>query len=83
MLTYDDLSGDQRELAECIGIDNYIEIIKYCGGCSVYFPCEEVICRVVRNRQIINEFNGANYRKLSKKYKLSERQIRNIINGCD
>lgn len=32
IINIDDLYGNQREIAEVIGIDNYIKLSKYFGG---------------------------------------------------
>ena len=36
---------------------------------------------VTRNRLIRENFNGHNYKKLAKEFKISEMQVRNIINN--
>ena len=35
-LKLDDLTGDQRELAETIGIDAYIKLVDAYGGSNIY-----------------------------------------------
>lgn len=74
-----DLQGDQRELAELIGIDNYIKVVQKYGGTSIYIAKTDKLLNVQRDLAIIKEFNGRNYRYLACKYRLSERTVRDII----
>ena len=30
-ITVDDLDGEQREIAECVGIENYLKLIEHFG----------------------------------------------------
>ena len=78
-LTIDDLDEEQRDLAECIGIDSYKRLITDYGGCTVTIRVPDGILRAIRNRHIKNDFNGYNYRALSVKYGLHEKTVRNII----
>ena len=52
-----------------------------CGGQSLYIPKRESLERNARDRDIRARFNGCNYRALAAQFRLSERQIRKIING--
>ena len=73
------LYGDQRELAETIGIESYKRLVEYFGGCQLYIPKWETIVKEVRNKEIKENFNGFNYRELAKKYNVSEMTIRRIV----
>lgn len=76
------LSDDQRDIAECIGIDSYYKLTQYYGGSSIYIARPDVIDKQKRNEMIIAEFNqGASYKKLALKYGLTTVWIRNIVNG--
>lgn len=75
----DQLSGDQRELAETIGLDAYRKLVENYGGSHVYICKSETVLRELRNIEIYNEFNGFNYRELAKKYNLSEKTVREIV----
>ncbi len=78
-LTLHDLTGEQRDIAELIGVNNYIQLVKEFGGMSIYILKMENVLRARRNAQIINKFNGSNYRALAVEYGLSEMGIRNIV----
>lgn len=80
-LSKKDLPNSLRDLADIIGIKAFIEIIRYCGGSSIYVPNENSILKPIRNRLIKENFNGNNYKYLSKEFKISEMQVRNIINN--
>lgn len=78
-LTLDDLDNEQRELAECIGLEAYKKLITTYAGSYVYICKGETITVEIRNRAIKSEFNGYNYLELARKYDLSERAIRYIV----
>ena len=74
------LSGDQRELAEIVGIEAYRKLVENYGGSSIYINKADTVTRSERNTEIWKNFNGSNYRELAKQYGLSEPSIRRIIN---
>lgn len=75
----EDLRGDQRELAELVGIDIYITLVKLCGGSDLYIAKADRLLHVFRNHEITAKFNGGNQKQLALEYGLSERTIREII----
>ena len=74
------LSGDQRELAEIVGIEAYRKLVENYGGSSIYINKADTVTRSERNVEIQHNFNGSNYRELAREYGLSEPSIRRIIN---
>ena len=75
----DDLTGNQREIAELIGLDNYIKLSKcYGGDSSLYIQKYSEIVKNARNREIRKKYNGYNIRQLARMYNLSEQHIRQI-----
>lgn len=77
-LTIDDLEPEQKQLAQLLGVEKYIELIKIYGGSSLYISKADTLSRNIRDKQIREEFNG-NYRELATKYRMSERYIRGIV----
>lgn len=75
----DDLDGEQRDLAETIGIDAYRELVKQYGGTHIYVPEHEGYKARQRNEQIRADFDGYNFRELARKYGLAESSIRRIV----
>lgn len=75
---FSQLSGDQRELAETVGLEAYRSLIENFGGCQIYIPKLETALKKFRNAEIRKKFNGENYCELAKKYNLSEIMIRKI-----
>jgi len=73
------LIGEQKELAETIGIEAYKNLIKNFGGNHLYIPKSETVLKEVRNSEIKAKFNGKNYRELSKEYKVSEITVRKAV----
>lgn len=80
-LTKEDLPIQLREIADLIGMEMFIQLIKAYGGSTIYVPTENSILKPVRNQLIKRNFNGSNYKQLSKEFKISEMQVRNIINN--
>ena len=75
----DDLDGDQRQLAETIGIEAYRDLVKQYAGMHIYVPEHESFRAAQRNVQIRAEFDGYNFRALARKYGLTESSIRRIV----
>ena len=74
------LFGEQRELAEIVGLNAYKKMVRQYGGSSIYINKTDTITRFGRNTEIQQKFNGSNYRELAKEYGLSESGIRKIVN---
>lgn len=74
------LNGEQRELAEIIGLDAYKKLVEHYGGSHIYVRKSDTITRADRNAEIKEKFNGSNYRELAREYSLSETRIRDIVN---
>lgn len=76
------LSEDQKSIAECIGIESYYKLTQNYGGSSIYVARPNTIDKQRRNLMIINEFQkGASYKELALKYGLTTIWVRNIVNG--
>ncbi len=78
-LTLDDLDPEQRELADCIGLDAYKKLVATYAGSSLNIRMPDKLTIVQRNKKIIKEFNGYNFGELARKYDLTERSIRYIV----
>jgi Mor family transcriptional regulator len=81
VVTVEDVPDEYRDLAEVIGLDVFLEICRFAGGEDLYIPKIESIERAGRNREIRSRFNGGNYKQLARMFRMSERQVRKIING--
>lgn len=81
IVSLEQLSGDQRELAETVGLEAYRKLVTSYGGMHIYICKSETILRELRNAEICDCFNGFNYRELAKKYNLSEKTVREIVSG--
>lgn len=78
-LKLNELKEEQRDLAETIGLENYVKLLLKFGGNNLYIPKADKLIVPIRNKLIFDEFTGDNYRSLSYKYDLSENTIRQII----
>ena len=80
-ISKEDLPIVLQDLVDTIGIEAFKKLIENYGGSSLYIPNENSILKPIRNRLIKKHFNGNNYKKLEKEFKISEMQVRNIINN--
>jgi len=70
--------GPYRDIADTIGVANFIKLAEFVGGSTIYIPKADSFLRPARDLNIKKEFNGYNHSDLAKKYNLSERWIREI-----
>lgn len=77
----EDIPEEYRDIVENLGMDSFLKLTRLCGGQSLYVPKMETLEREGRDREIRSLFNGGNYRALAIQFRLSERQVRKIING--
>ena len=77
----EDIPSEQQDIAENLGMEAFLRLTRLCGGQNLYIPKLESLERGGRDREIRARFNGGNYRALAAQFRLSERQIRKIING--
>lgn len=78
-ITADSLEGEQKEIAECIGIEAYRKISEQFGGSTIYIQKPDTLSKIKRNDEIRKLFNGKNYRSLALRFNLSENYIRLIV----
>lgn len=76
----DDLPDVYQEIAAVIGLEPTMQLAQIFAGNSVYFPKLERSLLTVRNQIIRGEFNGANVRELARRWGLSSRHVRHIVN---
>jgi Mor family transcriptional regulator len=69
-----------QEIAGIIGVENTVFLAQIYAGTSVYFPKLERALLTVRNQVIKREFDGANLRSLARRWNLSVRHLRHIVN---
>ena len=71
--------GMHRQIAEGIGIENLLELATLVGGTTFYVQQKKQILRPLRDKKIREEYNGFNAIELSKKYDVSERWVRQLV----
>lgn len=80
VITLENLSPTQREVAEIVGLDKYLELVKCFGGCKgIYIPKYSELLRPSRDVEITEKFNGYNYDELAMEYDLSVRTIYKLV----
>ena len=77
-ITIKEIPQNNQDLAQLIGIENFKKLVKYMGGSSIYIPKEQTLILSLRNKNIKKEFNG-DIKILSRKYQITQSQIRNIL----
>lgn len=75
-----DLPEVYQEMVSVIGLKPTMALAQVFSGNSVYFPKLDRSLLMVRNRMIRKEFNGANTRSLARRWGLSARHVRHIVN---
>lgn len=79
-IKYEDLPACYVDIVKIIGIEAFAKLCIAFGGTTFYILKFESLSAKARDRIIIKEFNGINYKELALKYNLSEVWIRNIVN---
>lgn len=79
LTSVEQLRGEQRELAELIGLEAYKKLVLHYAGDSVYIYKLDSVLKDVRDAEICQKFNGGNYRELAIEYDLAVDTIRNIV----
>ena len=78
-INMNNIDGEQREIAECIGIEAYRKLVQRFGGSNIYIQKADTILKSERNNKIRKLFNGKNYKSLAIMFGLSESHIRLIV----
>lgn len=78
---YEDLDENDQDIADCIGLENFKNLVRTFGGSTINIKVSKNIALDYRNKQICSEFNGGNYKQLARKYNLSEASVYRIINN--
>lgn len=78
-----DIPEAYQPIVSLVGLDAFLQLCNYARGDELYFPMRETILRKVRNRLIMQEYDGYNFTELSKKYSLTVKHIKNIIKGSN
>lgn len=75
----EDIPDAYQHLARILGIEALIKLSNISGGTMIYVPKIESLFQVARDRLIVKEFNGGNYKELARKYNLTESWVRRLI----
>ena len=73
-IAMENLSANQREIAEIIGLGNYLKLVRHFGGDNIYIQKYSN-----RDQEILEKFNGYNYSELAAEYDLSVRTIYKLV----
>lgn len=78
-ISLEDLIDSQREIADLIGLDNYIKLVRYYGGDSPYIQTQSKLIKSSRNSKIREAADGYNVKELARQHGLSVRHLYNIV----
>lgn len=78
-VSIDDLQPSLQMIAEIIGLEGALKISAECGGTSLYIPKLENALRKARDRAIARAFTGDNYQDLARKFRVSDRYVRTVV----
>ena len=78
-LTESDVPDSVKDVVEVIGMDAFKDLVKLAGGSNLYIPNEASLVKSFRNKKIREVFDG-DYKVISRKFGISEAQVRNIVN---
>ena len=78
-VTMEHLEGENRDLAELIGLENFKKMVKVYSGSTLYIPKVESITKEARDERIREEFTGGNLHELALRYGLTDRRVREIL----
>lgn len=75
------LPPQYRDLCRVIGMDATIRLCKEFGGSDTYIPKVDALIAAQKRAQIRREWTGHNAGALARKYEVSVRWIRKIVEG--
>ena len=70
-----------QELIRIIGLDATLALCREMGGDERYIPKTDLLEAYIQQERIRREWNGVNGRYLARKYKVSVRWIRKLMEG--
>lgn len=78
-IVIDDLQEQHKPIAECLGMEGFLKLVKEYGGSSIYIPQTREVVKQRIYRMISEEFDGTNIKQLASKYKVSESTVYNVV----
>ncbi len=78
------LPGDLRRVAELIGLEHTLTLVRHFGGGYLVIPKCEAILKEIRNNAVRRDYDTGKYtiRELAWKYQLTDRTIKNILSNA-
>ncbi|MDR3561883.1 MAG: Mor transcription activator family protein [Negativicutes bacterium] len=75
----EDFPAAFQPIVNALGIPVALDLVRVSGGVSQYIPKYDALISQARDRIILKEFTGYNYRELALRYNLTEVWVRNIV----
>lgn len=75
----EELHPTYQQISKVIGIENALKLGKELGGEQYYLPSLNTCFSRVKERKIIEEFKGGNYKELGRKYGVTSDWVRIVI----
>lgn len=70
-----------QELIATIGLAPTIDLLARFGGGTIYLPTLRTSFLPLRNKLIVNQFDGVNYGDLARKFRLGVNYVQRLIRG--
>lgn len=77
----DEIPQQYRELVRVIGLEATVKLCREFGGADTYIPKIDGLMAAKQRELIRREWNGSNTEALARKYGMSVRWIRKIVEG--
>lgn len=71
--------GEPAERAAILAESVLLSLCEYAGGRDFYLPKATLLKASLRDRRIVDEFNGRNWDDLARRYQVSTRWVREIL----
>lgn len=78
-IVVDDLQEQHKMIAESIGMESFLKLVKDYGGSAIYIPQMREVTKMRVYRLISEEFDGTNIKALANKYGCSESTVYNVV----
>lgn len=82
-LTGREESEDTKEMQEILGMERYRRLQDAFGGTTIYFPTKSTVLRDYITKQVQQEYDGTNRRRLMRQYNLTKNSFYRMIEGTE
>lgn len=70
------------QMIEAIGLDATVDVLKLLGGLNVHMPKPSSAFAWFRNKAILEQFDGSNYRELARDFGITEKHLKDLLRAA-